>query len=144
MKVPAIRALGGVLVKFFSGFVGAGLVFALSPILLLLTGSSPEADAYTNVELGFSLLTLAGTSGCLFGVISNVYRLVEVPLPISSQFIRLSAHPEFIPGRSLGERERILPGVAPSLVLPTLISGLGGWVEVAVRAPRITVRSFAA
>ena len=62
MKVATARDLEGLPVKLFCGFFGAGLFFALSPILLLLAGSSAKAGAYTNVELGFSLLGLAGIS----------------------------------------------------------------------------------
>ncbi len=130
--------------RLFSGFFGAGLVFILSPILLLLAGSSQEGGAYNNLELGFSLLALAGASGCVAGLISNVYRLLEVSLPIDSSFVRLPAQPQPTPGERPDERGRTLPVVAPSLVLPTLISGLGGWVEVVARAPRARARFFAA
>lgn len=143
MKIARIKAFGGVSIKFLSGFVGAGLVFVLSPILLLLAGFSPEGGAYTNVELGFSLLALTGASGCLAGLASNVYRLLDAPLPIHSSFVRLPAHPGPTPGESPGERERVLPVVAPSLVLPTLISGLGGWVEAVASAPRVEARPSA-
>jgi hypothetical protein len=141
MKVASTKALGGMSGRFFSGFVGAGLVFILS---LLLAGSSQEGGAYDNLELGFSLLALAGASGCVAGLISNVYRLLEVSLPIDSSFVQLPAQPQPTPGERPDERERTLPVVAPSLVLPTLISGLGGWVEVVARAPRAKARFFAA
>ena len=144
MKVARITAPGGVFSRLLSGFFGAGLVFVLSPILLLLAGSSQEGGAYDNVEFGFSLLALAGTSGCVAGLISNAYRLLEVSLPIYSPSVRLSAQPEPTPGKKPDERERILPVVAPSLVLPTLISGLGGWVGIIVRAPRAEARPSAA
>lgn len=132
------------MVRLLPGCFGAGLVFVLSPIVLLLAGSSPEGGAYANVELGFSLLALAGASGCVSGLISNVYRLIEAPLPITSLFTRLPAQLGAKPGERPGERERVLPVVAPSLVLPTLISGLGGWVEFVIRAPRVTARPSAA
>ena len=144
MKVATARTLEGLPARFFSGFFGAGLFFAFSPILLLLAGSSPEADAYTNTELGFSLLGLAGTSGCVFVTVSNIYKLVDAPLRITSLFVRLPAQPEATPEESPDERERVLPVVAPSLVLPTLISGLGGWVAFATRAPRVEARHSAA
>ena len=116
------------------------MVFVLSPILLLLAGFSPEGGADTNVEFGFSLLSLAGTSGCIAGLISNAHRLLEVSLPIYSSFVRLPAQPEPTPGEVLEVRKRTLPVVASSLVLPTLISGLGGWVESFVLAPRTGAR----
>lgn len=124
----------------FSGFFGAALVFALSPILLLL-GSSPEWGAhYANVELAFSLLASLGASCCVFGLVSNVYRATDLPLLASSPSPWLPALPEPAPGGRLEARERSLPVVEPSLVLPTLISGLGGWVEVTTRAPRVEAR----
>jgi hypothetical protein len=60
MRVASTKALGGMSGRLFSGFFGAGLVFILSPILLLLAGSSQEGGAYNNLELGFSLLALRG------------------------------------------------------------------------------------
>ena len=144
MRVAKTTTLGGVFTGLLSGFFGAVLIFVLSPILLLLAESSQEGGAYANVELGFSLLALAGASGCVAGLISNVYRLLEVSLPIDPSFVRLPAQPEPTPGERLDERERALPVVAPSLVLPTLISGLGGWVEVIAHAPRAEARPSAA
>ena len=141
MKVASTKAIEGLLNKLLSGFFGAGLVFVLSPVLLLLAGSSPEWDAYhANVELGFSLLALAGASGCVAGLISNAYRLLEVPFPIDSTLVRLPAQPGPTYGERPEQRERALPVVAPSLVLPTLISGLGGWVDAVALAPRAEAR----
>lgn len=144
MKAIGTTAAGGLLNRLLSGFFGAGLVFVLSPVLLLLAGSSPEGAVYANVELGFSLLALAGASGCVAGLISNAYRLLEVPFPIDSALVRLPAQPETARGEGPEARERSLPVVAPSLVLPTLISGLGGWVDVTVSAPRREARPSAA
>lgn len=143
MRVVSTKALGGISSRLLSGYFGAVLIFVLSPILFLLAESSQEGGAYANVELGFSLLAFAGTSGCVAGLISNVYRLLEVSLPIDSSFVRLPAQPQPTRGKRPDERERALPVVAPSLVLPTLISGLGGWVEFAARAPRAEARFFA-
>lgn len=136
MRAPKIRTLTGALTEALSSFFGAALVFVLSPILLLLAGYSPEGEAYANIELSFSLLALAGASGCVAGLLSNAYRLLEAPLPTNAQFVRLPAQPEPMLGERHDEREQALPVVSPSLVLPTLISGLGGWVGSAVRAPR--------
>ena len=136
MKVAGTKALGGVFVRSLFGFFGAGLILALSPILLLLSGSIAELGEHTNVEFGFSLLTLVGTSVCLAGLVSNVYRLLEAPFPASSLLIRLPAQPGATPGGSPQARGRVLPVVVPSLVLPTLISGLGGWVGTRAHAPR--------
>ncbi len=144
MRVAKTTTLGGVFTGLLSGFFGAVLIFVLSPILLLLAESSQEGGAYANVELGFSLLALAGASGCVAGLISNAYRLLEVFLPIDSLFVRLPAQPQPTLGEKPDERERTLPVVSPSLVLPTLISGLGGWVEVIVYAPRAEARPSAA
>ncbi len=79
------------------------MVFVLSPIILLLAGSIPELGEHANVELGFSLLALAGASGCVVGMISNVYRLLEAPLSIDSPFVRLPTQPGPEPGGTLRE-----------------------------------------
>lgn len=128
----------------FSGFFGAGLVFVLSPILLLLAGSSPELGEHTNVELGFSLLATLGASCCLAGLVSNAYRALGIRLPEFFSLVWLPAAPEPAPGEEPETRELALPVVAPSLVLPTLISGLGGWVEIVPSAPRARARLTAA
>ena len=128
MRASRIKILTEASTAALSSFLGAALVFVLSPILLLLAGSSPEGGAYTNVELGFSLLASLGTSCCVAGLVSNAYRLLEAPLPANSAFVRLPARPELGHGERPDEREQALPVVPPSLVLPTLISGLGGWV----------------
>lgn len=123
---------------------GAGLVFALSPILLLLAGSFPELSEHANVEFGFSLLATLGASCYLVGLVSGAYRTLDLPLPILSPLVRLPASPEPSPDERPETRERALPVVTPSLVLPTLISGLGGWVGFAARAPRAERRPSAA
>lgn len=90
MRAPRIRTLTGALTEALSSFFGAALVFVLSPILLLLAGYSPEGEAYANIELSFSLLALAGASGCVAGLLSNAYRLLEAPLPTNAQLDRKS------------------------------------------------------
>lgn len=144
MKSAGPTSLKKVFVRLLSGVLGTGLVFVLSPIILLLVGSFPEVGEHANVELGFSLLALAGASGCVVGLISNVHGLLEAPLTIDSSFLRLPAQPGPAPGERPEQRERVLPVVNPSLVLPTLISGLGGWVEVFSCAPRAEARPSAA
>ena len=144
MKGAGITSQRGASTGLLSRFFGAVVVFFLSPVLILLAGSSPEGGAYTSVELGFSLLALAGASGCVAGLISNAHRLLEAPLPIDSPLVRLPARPEPEPGERPETRERALPVVAPSLVLPTLISGLGGWVEAIAHAPCAEARPSAA
>ncbi len=144
MRDPRTRTPTGAFTATLSSFFGAALVFVLSPVLLLLTGYSPEGEAYTNIELSFSLLAFAGASGCVAGLISNAYWLLEAPLPTNSPFVRLPAQPESVPGENYDEREQALPAVPPSLVLPTLISDLGGWVEPATHAPRAEARPSAA
>ena len=144
MQAIGTTVVGGLLNRLLSGFFGAGLVFVLSPVLLFLAGSSPEGEAYANLEFGFSLLALAGASGCVAGLISNAYRLLEVPFPIVSPLVRLPARPEPARGERPEARERVLPVLAPSLVLPTLISGLGGWVDAVASAPRAEARPYAA
>ena len=144
MRPSRIKIFTEALTVALSSFFGAALVFILSPVLLLLAGYSPEGETYANVELSFSLLALAGASGCIAGLRSNAYRLLEAPLPTDSPFVRLPAQPEPMPGERPDEREQALPVVPSSLVLPTLISGLGGWVGSITRAPRAEARPFAA
>ena len=145
MKIGRITRFWGTSFRFLHGCFGAGLVFIISPILLLLADSSPEGEAaYANIELGFSLLALAGASVCMVGLISTAYRLIESPFPTASLFVRFPVQPEPLAGETAGERARILPVVVPSLVLPTLIAGLGGWVTPAAHAPRVVARHSAA
>ena len=144
MNVVGITSLKRAFDKLLCGYFGTGLVFVLSPVLLLLAGFSPEGGTDTNVELGFSLLSLAGASGCAAGLISNAYRLLAVSLPVYSPFVRLPAQPEGTSGERPDEREWALPVVTPSLVLPTLISGLGGWVDAGALAPRVEAPPSAA
>ena len=134
----------GALTTALSGFFGAALVFVLSPVFLLLLGSSPEGGAYTNVELGFSLLASAGASCCISGLVSNVYRALDLSLPGDSLFLWVRIAPDPSPAPKPRARESVLPVVTPSLVLPTLLSGLGGWVGFMMRAPRAEARSSAA
>ena len=144
MRVSRTRIIVGALITALSGFFGAVLVFALSPILLLLVGSSPEGGTYTNVELGFSLLASAGASCCVVGLVSNVYRTLALSLSGDSLFLWVRIAPEPTPVPKPQARESVLPVVAPSLVLPTLLSGLGGWVGFVVCAPRAEARPSAA
>lgn len=119
-------------------------MFILSPVLLLLAGSFAELGEHANVELGFSLLALAGASGCMAGLISTAHGLIESPLPIASLFVRIPVQPGAAATQRPDNRARNLPVVAPSLVLPTLIAGLGGWVAPAAPAPSIPARHSAA
>ena len=135
----------GIGARLLSGYLGAALVLALSPVLLLLAGTSAEGDAYANVELGFSLLALAGGSALISGLVSNAHLLLlEAPLLIDSPLLRPPAEPEPVFGERPDERDWALPVVVPSLVLPTLISGLGGWVGHLRPAPRAEARYSAA
>ena len=144
MRAARITTFGKVFTDLLSRFFGAGLVFVLSPILLFVAGSSPEGGSYASMELGFSLLALAGTSGCVAGLIFNAYRLLDNPLRIGSPLVRLPKQPEPSPRAGYDKREQALPVMVPSLILPTLISGLGGWVESFALAPRAEARLFAA
>ena len=144
MWVSKTRIIAGVLTTALSGFFGAALVFVLSPVLLLLAGSSPEGGAYTNLELGFSLLASAGASCCVAGLVSNVYRTLDLALSGDSLFLWVRIAPEPTPAPKPRARESVLPVVTPSLVLPTLLSGLGGWVGFIMRAPRAEAQPSAA
>ena len=144
MKDAGATMLRRICTRFFSGFFGATLVVVLSPVLLLLAGSSLELGDHANLEIAFSLLASLGASCYVAGLISNAYQATDLPLLDHSPTLRLPALPEPEPGEELETRERTLPVVAPSLVLPTLISGLGGWVGFVPRAPRVAARPSAA
>ena len=144
MKDAGATMLRRVSTRFFSGFFGATLVFVLSPVLLLLGGAFPELGEHANLEIAFSLLASLEASCCVAGLVSSAYRAADLPLLDHSPTLRLPALPEPAPGEELETRQEALPVVAPSLVLPTLISGLGGWVGFVTHAPRVAARPSAA